>query len=340
MRTVAITGGFGFIGSHMVKNWLTKYPNDAVILIDSMTYAAREGFLNKLIMDRKRLSSTGVGAEYQINHVYCNISDKEEVRKVFRIFKPDHVLHFAAESHVCRSIEGPRDFIHTNIVGTFNLLEAFREIWYPAGQKQLEKHRFVHVSTDEVYGEAYNGKRFDETWSYAPRSPYAASKASSDMLVQAWHETYGMDTVITNCSNNFGPNQHPEKLIPKAIMSVHHGMPMTIYGDGKQVRDWLYVGDHTMAIDCVFNKAPSGSRYCIGGETEMTNIQVINAIAKEYTSLTGKQVNLECVFTNDRPTDDRRYAINCEKLKLLGWNPFPEMFTDNLRHTINWYITQ
>lgn len=339
MRTVLITGGFGFIGSNLVRYWLDTHPNDVVFCVDSLTYAARPDYVMRYVKE------CGIGPRF--THIYADITDQAKVREIMQVIRPDHVIHLAAESHVCRSIDGPRAFIHSNIVGTFNLLEAFRELWAesPLG------HRFHHVSTDEVYGEldfispgktcsTLGDDKFHEKRAYQPRSPYAASKAASDHLVMAYHHTYGMDAVITNCSNNYGPNQHAEKLIPKTILSLLKKQPMTVYGAGTQVRDWLFVTDHCTAIDTVFHKGVSGETYCVGGERELTNVQVITKVHELMQAIMiNEEIPLKWHHTNDRPTDDRRYAIDCTKIKQLGWTPSRD-FDDLLTLTILWYIDQ
>lgn len=331
MRRVMITGGLGFIGSNLVRYWFDKYPDDTVIILDAITYACNHTWTIKYANEPQN--------RHRFEFVYCDINNKADVRKAIRTLQPDHILHLAAESHVCRSISGPETFVQTNIMGTFNLLEAFREQW---GQES--GHRFLHVSTDEVYGEldpdpAKWDVMFTENTSYKPRSPYAASKASSDHLVKAWHYTYGMDTVITNCSNNYGANQHAEKLVPKAIRSAAKDTPMTIYGLGNQVRDWLHVNDHCRAIDTVFNKGTTGETYCIGGRKQMTNVDMIATIYRSVAKLLKRPIAIKYTMTNDRPTDDLRYAIDSSKIEALGWSSFPETFESKVDKTVAWYLT-
>lgn len=315
MREIMITGGMGFIGSNLVKHWRKKYPDDKITIVDSLTYASREYYV----------------ADEEFEFCYLDISKADEVRKAIRVLRPDHIIHLAAESHVCRSIDGPKDFIHTNIVGTFNLLEAFKDL--------NNGGRFHHVSTDEVYGELCFDERekFHELRKYAPRSPYAASKAASDHLVQAWHHTYNLATIITNCSNNFGPNQHEEKLVPKAILSCLKDEPMTIYGTGTQVRDWIHVKDHCEAIDVAFHKGFPGHTYCIGGNVEMTNMQMIGKIQLAASIIKGKRCELKLIRTNDRPTDDLRYAVDTGKINKLGWSANINDFSSHLLETVQWY---
>lgn len=322
MRRIMFTGGFGFIGSNLIKHWIRNHPEDYVVVLDSMTYAARPHWA---------LETGYTMGKDRFMHLYCDIQEYKEVRRWMMMMQPNHVIHLAAESHVCRSIDGPKDFIHTNILGTFNLLECFREL--------RNKGRFHHVSTDEVYGELMvdEAEKFHELRPYAPRSPYAASKASSDHLVQAWHHTYGMDTIITNCSNNFGPNQHEEKLIPKTIISAIRNQPMTVYGDGRQVRDWLFVDDHCKAIDTAFHKGFSGNSYCIGGDMELSNLDMIDLVRMAGERVLNRKIELKTVHTDDRPTDDIRYAIDSSKMKSLGWAPSFEI-NDNLDKTFAWYF--
>jgi dTDP-glucose 4,6-dehydratase len=320
MPTIMVTGGQGFIGSNLLVYLRHCYPETKIINLDGFTYAARPTLLSK--KDQKAVAVEKI-----------DIRDQAAVEYAFEKWQPDHVIHLAAESHVCRSITGPKDFVYTNVVGTFHLLEAFRRIWHG----NLRGHRFHHVSTDEVFGQlGERDKAFSECTPVAPRSPYAATKCASDHLVTAYHETYGLDTVITNCSNNFGPNQHAEKLIPKTIESIFHSKPMTVYGAGTQVRDWLYVEDHCRAIDTVFRKGKSGQRYCIGGDMELSNIDIIKRVYEISTQMR-RNIELKLVHTNDRPTDDFRYAISNLKINKLGWGPSREDFDAHLRFTILWY---
>lgn len=317
--TLLVTGGCGFIGSTFLKTLCERYPKHTIVNVDAKTYAARPP------MYKKRPKNL-IEEEFDIR-------DQLAVKRCMERYKPDHVFHLAAESHVCRSIKGPKDFITTNINGTWNLLEEFKDLW----QQELKAHRFVHISTDEVFGEIKTGK-FDEKSQIQPRSPYASSKASSDLLVLSYGETYGMDVVVTNCSNNFGPNQHDEKLVPKTILRILGGQPVQIYGTGEQVRDWIFVEDAAEAFLAVFEKGLPGNRYCIGGNYELTNLQMVRRIYDLMLQVFGESAPpLKMQFTNSRPTDDFRYAISTKKIEKLGWKPKPKLVDQRLQHTIMWY---
>lgn len=321
MNRVLITGGFGFIGSNLVRMWREIYPQDEVSVMDCMTYASNPAW----VYDKD--------SEIRMNP--ADISNFLDVKTYIHRFKPDTVFHLAAESHVCRSIDGPKQFVSTNFVGTFNLLEACRLLW--DGDREA---RFVHISTDEVFGELplENRKlKFSESTQIQPRSPYAATKAGSDHLVSAYHHTYGMQTFITNCTNNFGPNQHKEKLIPKTITKILKNEPVTIYGEGNQVRDWIYVDDHNRALTFVSKRGAPGERYCIGGEMEMSNLDVVKFVYDTMKEVGMVRGPLKIEKTNDRPTDDMRYAVNCSKTKSLGWLPRKELFKVYMMDTIKWY---
>lgn len=330
-RKVLITGAFGFIGTNLAINWLMEHPEDRLILMDGMTYAARPDYLRNFIKETQN--------EHKVVEVICDIRNRKDVSFFIQRHKPDIILHLAAESHVCRSIKGPEDFIDTNIVGTFNLLEAFRKLLEDYPFNTFER-KFVHVSTDEVFGELeLHEEPFHENSAIKPRSPYAASKASSDHLAFSYFHTYGLPVVVTNCSNNFGPNQHEEKLIPATILRLLKGEKARLYGNGKQIRDWLWVQDHCEALTLLALRGIPGERYCIGGETEKTNQEIVFMLADLIEIKTGRAIKLEIEYTNDRPTDDKRYAINCEKLKKLGWKSSKKI-EDNLAATIDFYMSE
>ncbi len=312
---VMVTGSEGFIGSNLTQ-WIAKWlPSYDVVRVDAMTYASREQFPE--------------AEQYPLERV--DIRDQAAVGRLMKKYKPDAVMHLAAESHVCRSITGPRDFMTTNIMGTFNLLEELRAVNPQA--------KFIHVSTDEVFGELCDHEApFCENTSIKPRSPYAASKASSDLIALAYHHTYGAHVIVTNCSNNFGPNQHEEKLIPRTVQKIMLGEPVTIYGDGTQVRDWLHVEAHCHALMSLTQFGVPGERYCIGGETELPNRILIEQIFQAVEDIVGKEMPRLISFTNDRPTDDRRYAINCDKIKALGWQSDADNFEVNLMETVRYYV--
>lgn len=327
-RKILITGGLGFIGSNFVRYWIDKYPADEVLVLDAETYAARPEYI-------KEYHASGKVSIFKID-----LRRRKDVEEFMNRERPQDVFHFAAESHVCRSIEGPGVFFATNVMGTFYLIHAFQKLW--SGHKN---HRFHHISTDEVYGELMPGDApFHEELAMVPRSPYAASKAASDHVVQSFFHTYSLNTVISNCTNNFGPNQHDEKLIPKAIKSVLRGEDMTVYGPGTQIRDWIYVLDHCKAIDRIFHEGGPGEKYCVGGSHELTNLDVIEQVRKSVQRCTKRNYSLKINHTDDRPTDDFRYAVNTEKLQGLGWaastaNPrFQQCFEANLDATVAWYL--
>jgi dTDP-glucose 4,6-dehydratase len=322
---ILVTGGAGFIGSNLIRH-LIKHPDVQIVVnLDALTYA---GHLENLedIVDNPR---------------YCfervDLKDKAAVLGVVETHSITHVLHLAAESHVDRSISGPGDFIHTNIVGTFHLLEACRTVWNGASTGK----RFHHVSTDEVYGSLGPTGYFTETTPYAPNSPYSASKAASDMLVRAYHHTYGLPVVVTNCSNNYGPYQFPEKLIPVVIQSVLGRKPVPVYGDGLNVRDWLYVQDHAEALWQVLRKGRDGETYNVGGNNECSNIHIVELICDLIDELVpglGGNSRRLIVFVKDRPGHDRRYAIDASKIaKELGWHP-AYTFERGIRATVQWYL--
>jgi dTDP-glucose 4,6-dehydratase len=325
-RNILITGGAGFIGSHVVELFTTKYPNYHIVTLDKLTYA---GSLENIADALKRPNHTFVEGD---------ICDKELVESIFAKYRIDGVIHLAAESHVDRSISAPMVFAHNNIIGTLTLLEASRRAW--AGS--YDGKRFHHVSTDEVYGALpLDGGKFTEETRYDPHSPYSASKASSDHFVRAYHDTYGLPTVITNCSNNYGERQYPEKLIPLFIKNIVERKPLPVYGSGCNVRDWLYVGDHARAIDTVFHNASSGATYNIGGDNEWTNIELIKRlIAVVDSELEREEGESLALITHieDRAGHDLRYAIDSTKLQRdLGWKPAME-FEEGLRRTVRWYL--
>lgn len=320
-----ITGGAGFIGSNLIQHVINRPEIEKLVNLDCLTYA---GHLANL----KGLSGS---TTYIFEKV--DLRDKTAVLQVVQRHKISHVMHLAAESHVDRSITGPGDFIHTNVVGTFNLLEACRATWTDASGPT----RFHHVSTDEVYGTLGPTGLFTETTPYAPNSPYSASKASSDMLVRAYHHTYGLNTVITNCSNNYGPYQFPEKLIPVVIQSVLARKPVPVYGDGMNVRDWLYVRDHAQALWLVLTRGKSAETYNIGGHNEWANIRIVELICDlidETAPRLGGHSRKLITFVKDRPGHDRRYAIDAGKIqKDLGWVP-AHKFEEGIRETVRWYL--
>jgi len=327
---ILVTGGAGFIGSNFVLQWIETV-GTPVINLDLLSYAGNPANLSALDKDPRHLLVRG------------DICDAELVASLLREYRPCAVVHFAAESHVDRSITGPEAFIRTNVQGTFNLVEQTRRYWSQLDATERAAFRFLHVSTDEVYGTlGPNDPAFSETTAYAPNSPYAASKASSDHLVRAYHHTYGLPVLTTNCSNNYGPFQFPEKLIPLMILNALEGKPLPVYGDGSNVRDWLFVEDHCSAIRAVLARGRVGETYNIGGNSERKNIDVVTAICDIVDELRPDAAlqprrNL-LTYVPDRPGHDRRYAINAEKIKSeLGWGP-DEQFESGLRKTVAWYL--
>lgn len=320
-----ITGGAGFIGSHVVRLFVKKYPNYRVVNLDSLTYAGNLENLRDLEQSENYL------------FVKADIAKEEDVAEAFRKYRPDGIIHLAAESHVDRSISNPTQFIYTNIVGTVNLLNAAREIW----KNDMEGKRFYHVSTDEVYGSLGDTGLFTELTSYDPKSPYSASKASSDHLVRAYNHTFGLPVVITNCSNNYGPNQFPEKLLPLFINNIRHKKPLPVYGKGENVRDWLYVEDHAAAIDLVFHKGMDGRTYNVGGNNEWKNIDLIRLLCRlmdEYLHREPGESAKLITYVKDRAGHDLRYAIDSSRIQNeLGWKP-SVTFEEGLRLTIRWYL--
>jgi dTDP-glucose 4,6-dehydratase len=324
-----VTGGAGFIGSNLIRHILNQPAIAKLVNMDCLTYAGHLA----------NLADVECKPKYVFEKV--DLRDRESVRRVVREHQITHVMHLAAESHVDRSISGPGDFITTNIVGTFNLLEACREVWLVEPHKSATSHRFHHVSTDEVYGSLGPTGYFTEATPYAPNSPYSASKASSDMLVRAYHHTYGLNAVITNCSNNYGPFQFPEKLIPVIIQNLLARKPLPVYGDGMNVRDWLYVRDHAEALWQVLQNGKAGETYNIGGHNEWANIRIVELICDlvdEINPDLGGDSRKLITFVKDRPGHDRRYAIDATKMKQeLGWKP-AYTFERGIRETVEWYI--
>ena len=350
-RNILITGGAGFIGSHVVRLFTTKYPDYHIITLDALTYA---GNLEN-ISDVAQLP----------NHTFvrADISDLEAMRRIVGDYRVDGIIHLAAESHVDRSISDPFTFARTNVMGTLSLLQAAREYWESLPEK-YEGKLFYHISTDEVYGalklthpegteapfstrasaeqhEAYGTEFFTETTRYSPHSPYSASKASSDHFVRAYHDTYGMPTIVTNCSNNYGPYQFPEKLIPLFINNILKGKPLPVYGRGENVRDWLYVEDHARAIDLIFHRGTPAQTYNIGGFNEWKNIDIVRLLVRTVDRLTGKPEGHSdslITFVADRPGHDMRYAIDSRKLQSeLGWEPSLQ-FEEGIERTVRWYL--
>jgi len=334
---ILITGGAGFIGSAVIRH-IIENTNDFVINVDKLTYAG----------NLESLEAISDNTHYFFEQV--DICNRQELDRVFNEHQPDMVMHLAAESHVDRSIDGPLEFIQTNIIGTYNLLEASREYWFNLSDEDKVHFKFHHVSTDEVYGDLENPlDLFTEETSYAPSSPYSASKASSDHLVRAWSRTYGLPTVITNCSNNYGPNHFPEKLIPLMILNALEGKALPIYGNGQQIRDWLYVEDHARALYLVATEGKNGETYNIGGHNEKANIDVVKTICSILEELVPENmhsISSGCgegfegliKFVTDRPGHDIRYAIDASKIEReLNWKP-QETFESGLKKTVQWYL--
>jgi len=328
MQTLLVTGGAGFIGANFV--WAAVADGLRVINLDKLTYA---GNLDTL---------AGLDGDSRHTFVKGDIGDRALVGQLLREFKPDAIVNFAAESHVDRSIDGPAAFVETNVVGTLGLLECARDYWREMPEAARASFRFLHVSTDEVYGSLGDDGHFTESTPYAPNSPYSASKAASDHLVRAFHHTYGLPTLTTNCSNNYGPYQFPEKLIPLVIQKALHGQPLPIYGDGLNVRDWLFVGDHCSAIRSVLERGRVGETYNVGGNAERENITVVKticALLDRLRPLAGGAPHESLItFVKDRPGHDRRYAIDSSKLQReLGWKP-SKTFETGMAATIDWYL--
>lgn len=329
---ILVTGGAGFIGSAVIRH-IIENTNDSVVNIDKLTYAG----------NLENLKDVSNSERYSFERI--DICDKRALEETFSKYKPDAVMHLAAESHVDRSIDGPAAFIETNILGTYTLLEVARGYWLNLDEEMRVKFRFHHISTDEVFGDlADTDDLFTETTPYAPSSPYSASKASSDHLVRAWHRTYGLPTIITNCSNNYGPFHFPEKLIPLMILNALEGKPLPVYGKGNQIRDWLYVEDHARALYTVVTEGQVGETYNIGGHNEKQNIEVVKIICSLLEELApNKPAGVEnyqdlITYVKDRPGHDLRYAIDASKIgKELNWTP-SETFETGLRKTVQWYL--
>jgi dTDP-glucose 4,6-dehydratase len=329
---IIVTGGAGFIGSALIRHLIGETEHE-VLNIDKLTYAGNLASLRE-VDNNPRYSFSK-----------ADICDREKIAKLFSDFQPDAIMHLAAESHVDRSIDGPAEFIETNIVGTANLLECAREYWVSLPAAKQKTFRFQHISTDEVYGSLGADGLFEETTPYDPRSPYSASKAASDHLVMAWYHTYNLPVLITNCSNNYGPYHFPEKLIPLVILNALHGLELPVYGKGDNIRDWLYVEDHAIALALVLEKGVPGETYNVGGSNERTNLEVVETICDilDELALEQRREGLEkyrdlITFVEDRPGHDKRYAIDATKLQSeLGWQA-KENFESGIRKTIRWYL--
>ncbi|MGD9648562.1 MAG: dTDP-glucose 4,6-dehydratase [Pirellulales bacterium] len=329
MATILVTGGAGFIGGCFIRQWVAE-EQDNVVNLDKLTYA---GNLDSL---------EPVAGNARYKFVQGDIGDRALVEKLLAEHQPRAIVNFAAESHVDRSIDGPGAFVQTNVVGTFTLLDAARHYWKNLPKDEAERFRFLHVSTDEVYGSLGETGKFQETTPYSPNSPYSASKASSDHLVRAYHHTYGLPVLVTNCSNNYGPYQFPEKLIPLMILNAVEGKPLPVYGDGQNIRDWLFVEDHCHAIRRVLAKSAVGETYNVGGNCERTNMQIVHAICDTVDRLKPGLKHAPCrsliKFVTDRPGHDRRYAIDASKIERdLGWTP-RQVFETGLELTVRWYL--
>lgn len=342
MTHILVTGGAGFIGTNFVYYWLNRYPDTGIVVLDALTYAGNRGSLSAADPDER------------FEFVHGNILDQELVETLLARYRIDTIVHFAAESHVDRSIHGPDDFIRTNVEGTHSLLKAAKRCWLDTGSGRA--HRFHHVSTDEVYGSLKPGDPpFSETTAYAPNSPYAASKAASDHLVRAYHKTFGLEATTSNCSNNYGPYQFPEKLIPLCIVNILAGKGLPVYGDGRQIRDWLFVDDHNRGVDLILKKGGNGETYNIGGNNEQRNIDIVRLVCRlvdetfrddpdlaerfpDAPAASGKSSETLITHVKDRAGHDRRYAIDARKIgDELAYTPL-ESFEAGMRKTVDWYL--
>jgi dTDP-glucose 4,6-dehydratase len=325
-KKILITGGAGFIGSHVIRLFVNKYPDYTIINLDALTYAG----------NLENLKDVEQQANYRF--IKANILDAESLEQVFQAYQITDVIHLAAESHVDRSILSPLDFVYTNIIGTVNLLNTAKKFW----AENMSDHLFYHISTDEVFGSLGETGFFTETTAYDPRSPYSASKASSDHFVRAYHETYHLPSIVSNCSNNYGPNHFPEKLIPLFIHNILEKKPLPVYGDGLYTRDWLYVKDHARAIDTIFHQGKAGETYNIGGFNEWKNIDLVTLLCRLMDEKLGRakgESEQLITYVKDRPGHDRRYAIDASKIKeQFGWEP-SVTFEEGLSETIDWYLS-
>jgi len=323
-KSILITGGAGFIGSHVLRRFVTSYPDDQIVNLDALTYA---GNLQNLL---------DISDASNYRFVKGDILDSELLAQLFQKYAFDGVIHLAAESHVDRSIKDPLAFVQTNVLGTMNLLNTAKAYW-----TNFEGKRFYHISTDEVYGSLGDTGLFEESTAYDPKSPYSASKAASDHFVRAYQNTYGLPIVISNCSNNYGPNQFPEKLIPLVINNIQNGKKIPVYGKGENVRDWLYVEDHASAIDLIFHQGKTGDTYNIGGENEWKNIDLIRVLCDALDEKLGHEIGSSqklITFVTDRAGHDLRYAIDSSKIsRELGWKPSLQ-FEEGIRKTVDWYL--